>query len=375
MIAINNVLLNPYAGGIATYMTNIIQELNSIIPDTDLRIYLSKDQYNNYKDHFKFSLSRTPLSSSNSIQRVLYENFYWNNKLKKDKIKLFHSPISYIPFNLNISSIVTIHDLRVFRSPETYPTLRRYFLNSAIKHSINSATKIITVSNFTKNEIIDIFNVPSEKIEVIYEGVKIDSFIIPPKESDINILNKYNIKKPYIFTVGHLEPRKNFLRLIKAFEILNSTYNGEFQLVIGGRENFYFKYLYEYVIKNNLKDRVIFTGFIPNEDLPILYKNARVFVFPSTYEGFGFPPLESLASGVPVAASNVSSIPEVLGDAASYFNPYSIEEISESMIELIENIGIRTKILDKSTKILKQYTWKQCAEKTYATYRDILSGI
>lgn len=372
MIAINAVLLNKYAGGISTYMINLIKEFNTIIPQDNIKIYLAKDQYYNYKNISQFPRIRTPLSSSNPIQRILFENFYWNIKLKQDGIKLFHSPISYLPFNLNISSIVTIHDLRVFRFPETYPKLRSSFLSSAIKYSIKNATKIITVSNFTKSEIIDIFNVPSEKIAVIYEGVDASSLMIPKKESDVNILNKYNIEKPYIFTVGHLEPRKNFLRLIKAFEILDSRYKGSFQLVIGGKENFYFKYLYKYITKNNLADKVKFTGFISIKDLPILYKNARIFVFPSTYEGFGFPPLESLASGVPVATSNVSSIPEVLGDAASYFNPYSIEHISDRMLDLIENESLRKNILERGKELLKNYTWKGCAEQTFALYQKLL---
>jgi glycosyltransferase involved in cell wall biosynthesis len=375
MIGFNGVLLSPYTGGISTYMQNLLENFAQFIPKNELMIYLSKDQYNNYKNNFRFRSIKTPLSSVNTIQRIAFENFYWNSKLIKDGIKLYHSPISYLPFTLNIPSIVTIHDLRVFRYPETYPKSRRFYLHIAVKRSISNAMKIITVSDFTKKEILDIFGISPEKITVIHEGIDTTKFNIGKKESDITVLKKYNIKKKYIFTVGHLEPRKNFLRLIKAFELLKNDYKNSFQLVIGGMENFYYHSLYEYVSKNNLLDKVVFTGFIANNDLPVLYRNADLFVFPSTYEGFGLPPLESLAAGVPVAASDVSSIPEVLDDAAIYFNPYSVEDISGKIKQLIDNMELRNKLLSNGGKIIKNSTWKNCAKKTIEVYKAMLENI
>ncbi len=159
MIDFNAVLQNPHAGGITTYMNHLLDEFNNIIPVKNLKIYLSKDQYKYYKNSFSFPTICTPLSSENPIQRVFREYVYWNKQLKNDKINLFHSPISYLPYNLKIPSIVTIHDLRVYRYPETYTTIRRQFLKRAIQYSIYNSSKIITVSEFTKNEILDIFTI------------------------------------------------------------------------------------------------------------------------------------------------------------------------------------------------------------------------
>ena len=184
------------------------------------------------KNAFNFITIKTPLSSSHPARRIIIENLYWNKQLRKDGIKIFHSPISYLPYNLDIPSIITIHDLRVFRNPETYTKMRRYFLNNSIKNSIKKAEKIITISEFTKSEIVDIFKTPSEKISVIHEGINVAKFKTDKQKSDIYILKKYAICKPYIFTVGHLEPRKNFLRLIKAYEILDEILNNCFLILI-----------------------------------------------------------------------------------------------------------------------------------------------
>ena len=372
MIGFNAVLLNPSAGGIGTYMLNIIQEFNDMISDDILKIYLSTNQYTKYNNFSKFKAIKTPLLSDNPNQRVLLENLYWKGQLKEDGIDLFHSPISYIPYNLNVPAIVTIHDLRVFRFPETYTRLRALFLKQSIKYSVKKAKKIITISEFTKNELLDILDVSPDKIEVVHEGIDTALYEKTNINSTYGILGKYNISKPYIFTVGHLEPRKNYLRLIKAYESLPNEYKDEFNLVIGGKENFNFKSLYQYVSKNSLEDKVIFTGFIADKDLPVLYHNAELFIFPSIYEGFGFPPLESLASGVAVVASNATSMPEVLGNAAEYFDPYSIENIKESLKKVLGDNSRRDELLKNSKEILKRLTWENCARRTKDIYANVL---
>lgn len=372
MIGINAVLLSPFAGGVATYIRHLIKEYDSFLSKNKIRIYYSNDQFQLYKDQFKFQSIQTPLSSSNPFQRVLIENFYWNRKLKGDNIKLFHSPFSYLPFHLSQKSVVTVHDLRVYRFPETYAKARRVFLEYAIKHSIQNATEVISVSKFTKDEIIDIFKIPSNKVSVIYEGIDSASFKRQSKNSDLRTLKKFEIYKPYVLTVGHLEPRKNFLRLIKAFEIFLKETHFNYQLVISGKKNFKCKSILNYIECNKIKKNIVITDFVSASDLLALYRNAQFFVFPSIYEGFGFPPLESLASGVPVIASNKSSIPEILGDAAVYFDPYSIEDMADKMLCLKNDKKLKKDILKQAEKLLEKFSWTDCAKKTIDVYKKVL---
>jgi len=372
MIVLNGVLLNPRFGGITTYTTELLHELEKLVTDNPLIIYCSKDQFEYYKDRFRFEVRSTPLLSDNPVQRILRETFFWNREIKNQNITLFHSPISYIPFRLSIPTILTLHDLRIFRFPQTYSRARRMFLKQAIRYSVQKATKIITVSQFTKKELEQLFEIPSEKIKVIYEGINLKRFEATPQDTDREILKKYGVCDRYILTVGHLEPRKNYLRLIKAFQQLNNMTDESFQLVIAGRELLEYQSLYRWVEDHSLNGKVIFSGFIQSEHLPIFYRNASVFVLASIYEGFGLTPLESLASGVPVAASNVSSIPEVLGTAALYFDPFEIDDIAEKMKILIKDSSVRQKILDDARGIFEHFTWPNCARETMLVYKEVL---
>ncbi len=374
MIGLNAILLSPFSGGVGTYIDNLLNYLSKIIPADALRIYLSTENYKKYRDAYSFSTIKTPLSAKYPFMRILIENMYWRNQLNKDNIHIFHSPFSYLPYNLNKKSIVTIHDLRVYRYPETYTKYRRMFLLNAIKNSIYRSSKIIAVSEFTKTEILNLFNVPSEKIEVIYEGLDNSKFLKNPKNEDQKILKQFGIQDRYIFSVGHLEPRKNFLKLIKAYEIILNKSKQPIQLVIGGKKNYLYNELFSHVEKKRLNNKVIFCGFLPDDDLKVLYRNASVFAFPSIYEGFGFTPLESLASGVAVAASNVASIPEILGESAIYFDPYSSEDIADKILQLINNPNLGYSLLKNSNQILKKYSWATCAEKTYQLYLKLINS-
>ena len=375
MIGINAILLSPYSGGISTYISNLISQLEKIDSTKEkISIFLSKDQYQRYRNSFNFKLIQTPFSSKNPFQRVIWENICWNKIFKKNTIKLFHSPISYLPHNISIDSIVTIHDLRVFKYPETYYYPRGLFLKKAIKHTIFQSAKIIAVSNFTKDEILNRFKIPEEKIAVIYEGIDRERFSLPPKPEDIETIRKYGIQNNYIFTVGHLEPRKNFIRLIQAFEKLIQSYKEPLQLVIGGKENYHYSQIYQYVKEKNLQNKVILAGFIDPLDLPILYGNAIVFVLPSIYEGFGFPPLESIAAGGPVTVSRTCSLPEILDKSATYFDPFAVDDIAEKLRELLVNPVLRSDLLKEGDKILNKFSWIKCAQKTYQLYCNVLNN-
>jgi glycosyltransferase involved in cell wall biosynthesis len=350
----------------------LLSGLEKLMPDDSLLIYCSKDQAARYTGRFRFRVKPTPLPSTDPFRRVVRETFYWGPELRGEGIRLFHAPISYLPFRMPVPAIVTLHDLRVFRFPRTYSRIRKLFLRRAIKYSVATAARIITVSAFTAGELRDRLGIPSERIRVIHEGIRLGEYRGAPRAADRGILRSHGIHAPYVLTVGHLEPRKNYARLLEAYERLDRSLKESLQLVIVGRELRDYEGLYRWTRSRGLSRRVVFPGFVSTDHLRVLYRNARAFVFPSIYEGFGFPPLESLASGVPVAASNASAMPEVLGGAAIFFDPFSVDGMADALRTIVEDSGVRQRIMESAGGVLRKYDWDRCAKDTLAVYQEVL---
>jgi len=288
---------------------------------------------------------------------------------------LVHFPHFNIPYSYKGKFVVTIHDLILFR----YPTRRAstlsapaYFLkkkayNRVIGRAIRKSEKIIAVSQHTKNDILDNFGVIPGKIHVTYEGV--DVVEKPPQENIETILKKYDIIRPYILYIGNAYPHKNLERLVLAFRNISGKHPG-LQLVLGGTEDYFFKRLKHFVAEKNISP-VIFAGHIAEEDLPAIYREARVYAFPSLYEGFGLPPLEAMARNVPVASSDASCLPEILGDAAFYFDPRGISGISEAVERVLLDENLRKKLTAAGKQQIKKYSWRKMAEETLDIYQSI----
>jgi len=376
-VGINAIVLNSESGGLGIYLRNLIDYLSEVGHEFEPRIFLSKDAYQNSVVGIKNGIVR-PLNilSDKPKNRILREPFIWPRALSDNKIDLFHSTLSYIPFGVNVPSIITIHDLGFFHFPDNYTRLRRIFLEKMITRSVEKAMKILAVSAFTKEDIINTFGIKPEKVSVIYEGIDAEEFQRKYSKVDLEIIKrKYKLPEKYILSVGHLEPRKNYLRLIEAFDLLKRKYQVPHKLVIVGRENWKFTSIYDLTQRLGLKDLVLFTKFVDEKDLPALYQSADVFVAPSIFEGFGFTPLESMAAGTPVAASNATSIPEVVGDAALFFNPNDRNEIAEKTYELIIDKDLQDTLIDKGYDNIKRFRWHECCTRTASEYQNILKQI
>ena len=376
-IALNALLLTPRLGGVGVYIRFLMRGMFSVQKDWKPFVFLSKKTIQSDPDFAKKdSVKAVNIRSLHPQVRLLSEFFAWPRILKRQKINLFHSPISYVPPGVKIPAIVTVHDLRYFHYPETYTRLRGKFLERIIPKSAHSAVKILTVSNATKKDIIKYLNVSADKIQVIHEGIDAARFQAQYSEQNYqSVKKKYRLPDRYFLTVGHLEPRKNYERLFESLAILAERYHIKIPLVVVGQENWYFQKIYDKVKKLKLSDSIHFTGFVNDADLPVLYQKADLFIAPSLFEGFGFTPLEAMAAGIPVAASNTSSHPEILGDAATYFDPYDPEEIAQTMRDVFSDMDLRSTFVQKGRRRVQKFTWDSCCAQTFREYEKVLAEL
>jgi glycosyltransferase involved in cell wall biosynthesis len=295
-----------------------------------------------------------------------FMDFVWNSlhilpveKLIGEKVDLVHTsdwtePPSRLP------KVTTVHDLIPFKYPQTTTESIRNTHKKRLAWVMRESDKIIAVSQSTKEDLISILKIPEEKIVVIPEGVE-ERYC--PQSLDVQEMVKkhYRIKDNYLFTLSTLEPRKNQARLIKAFKIVRQEYP-DLQLIIGGRTGW--GEIPEAV------EGVVMPGYISDADLPGLYSGCLAFVLPSIYEGFGLSPLQAMACGAPVAVSNISSLPEVVGEAGVLFDPESVEGIAAGIIEAIKNRGeLKKKSLEQAAK----FSWEKTASETYQVYLQVLA--
>jgi len=256
--------------------------------------------------------------------------------------------------------ITTVHDLIPFKFPQTSTESIRNTHKKRLAWVMRESDRIIAVSQSTKEDLISILKVPEEKIVVISEGVE-ERYCPQSVDVQETIKKRYHINEDYIFTLSTLEPRKNQARLIKAFKIVKETYPN-LQLIIAGKTGW--GEIPEPVID------VLMPGFVPDADLPGLYSGCLAFVLPSIYEGFGLSPLQAMACGASVAVSNVSSLPEVVGEAGVLFDPESVESIAAGIIEAIKNRG---SLKEKSLAQAAKFTWEKTAKETYRVYKQVLA--
>jgi len=298
--------------------------------------------------------------------RIIRERvtFVWDQiklpiAISKERIDIFFSPYFKVPILAPCPLVNVIHDLTPLHHPVSgirhlaSGIYYRYFGRLCAKFS----KKVITISKYSKREIEEVLRIPGEKIEIIYPGVK------APSNRYTDISEKYGIQGKYILYIGGIKPHKNIESLIKAYSLLSPDLKREYQLVIGGRKNRHTEYLEKIIEKLNIRDRVLFPGLIADKDLASVYKEASLFVFPSLYEGFGLPPLEAMACGVPVIVSNTTSLPEVVGEAGLLVNPYKVDEIKVAIIKVLTDSTLRNDLIRKGLERSRGFTLKKTADQ------------
>lgn len=294
--------------------------------------------------------------------------------LKKEKIKIFHNLKETLPFYRikGCKYVCTIFDLAPWYYPNTFPFKQRLHLKVHLKIVAKNADIIVTGSNNTKLDIIKLLNVPKEKIKVVYFAPG-ENYKVMKDEDKINrVLRKYKLPKSYFLYVGTLQPRKNIDKIIKAYYLLKKDMEITHKLVIVGRKGWLWKDFFRLVKILKLQNDVIFSGVIPQNELPYVYNGATLFISPSSYEGFGMTLAEAMASGVPIISANNSAIPEVVGDAALLLNNITPSEIAKAMKELLKNEKLREGLIAKGLQQVKKFSWKSHALKLIEIYEQLM---
>ncbi len=290
----------------------------------------------------------------------LWEQYDLPKYLKKEEGPLLLNSANTAPLFYK-KQIITIFDLSFLRNPRWFSKKFYVYYKLLIPKLIKKSMRIITISEFSKKEIVDLLNTPENKIRVIHCGVSEDIITL----SGTELHNRYG---QYVLAVSSLDPRKNFKNLIHAFNKLNLK---DTKLIIAGSRSEVFA---NHELKNLIKENsnVLLTGYLSDNELSGLYKNATLFVYPSLYEGFGLPPLEAMACGCPVVVSNAASLPEVCGDAAYYVDPYDIDDIAKGIYEVLTDDKLQQELRQKGLERVKLFNWKESAEKLLSVIKEVL---
>jgi len=377
-IGIDARFFGPRGKGLGRYTQKLIEELEKIDTQNDYVIFLRRANF----EKFQPQNSRFKKVLADWRWYSFAEQIFLPFAIYKQKIDLMHWPHFNVPIFYFKPFVVTVHDLIlrrfVTRRASTLGPVKYFFKNLAyclvFWLAIKRARKIITVSQYVKEEIIKCFGVKPEKIVVTYEGA-------PPKTT-VNYqlptanFKQYGIERPYLLYVGNAYPHKNLERLIEAFEILIKDYKQDLQLVMVGEEDYFYRRLQKQantiiLYSMIVFDRIIFAGFVPDEELGVFYQNAALYIFPSLCEGFGLPALEAMSQGVPVVVSNATSLPEILGEAAIYFNPLDPADIAEKLNQVLSDGNLRQNLIVKGFEQIKKYSWRRMGEETLKIYSGI----
>lgn len=338
--------------------------------ESHFKIYLESDPMPDFPketDYWHYQIiPHQKLWTLTALQKTLVKEA--KNKTAPD---VFFTPSHYTPLFMPIPSVVAIMDLSFERFPSYFKKKDYYQLKYWSWVSAKAAKHILTISEFSKSEIEAIYKFPSSKITVTYPGFDEERFNsqVPKEKMKIaSTLQKYKIDSPYVLFLGTLQPRKNLVRLIEAFAELPDK---KLKLVIvgminEGRGGWMNTPIFDKVKSLGINDRVIFTGYVPDGETPYLFAGAKCYVLPSLYEGFGIPPVESMAIGTPVVVSQVSSLPEICGQAAEYIeDPYSVSSITSSLNKLLNwSEAERKKRVALGQKYVNRYNWMKTAEQT-----------
>lgn len=278
---------------------------------------------------------------------------------------IFFTPSHYAPRFSPVPTVISIMDLSYLRFPELFNPHDLYQLKNWTKYSVRKAKAVLTISQATKDDIINQYDIAEEQVHVIYPGIKTALVPVHHKMSMDETRKKYSIGDKYILFVGTLQPRKNIERLIEAFaKIVAEKKHTELQLVIVGKKGWLFEPILAAPEKYGVSDKVKFLDYVPDSALPALYQNALCYVLPSLYEGFGLPVLEAMKYDCPVITSNISSLPEAGGDAALYIDPTDVSNISETIKKVIENDKLQKEMIAKGRNQVAKFSWEKAAKET-----------
>ena len=357
--------------GIGTYVRNLLRHLSRLDAETEYVLFCQEVDCGSVEElgpNFRaIAEVAKPYSFSEQLRIPM--------DLRREKIDLFHAPHYVLPPLTPCKSVVTIHDCIHLRFPQYLPNrLGQAYAWSSMWIATHRASRVLTVSEASKRDILHYFSIPDRRIDVIYNAID-DRLGEEPSPEDIErVRDRYQLNAPYVLYAGNIKPHKNLERLIEAFHMLRQDPDlAHVKLLIIGDEVSKYATLRRAVHRYKLHKYVRFFGFVPDKTLAVLYRLARVFVFPSLYEGFGFPPLEAMASGAPVITSNVSSLPEVVGDAALLIDPLDPVAIADAMRRVLMDSDLREDLRQRGLRRVKEFSWERSVRRVREIYDEVLA--
>jgi alpha-1,3-rhamnosyl/mannosyltransferase len=377
-VAFNASSLLLQSAGIATYVRHLAHALRQG-GAVELELF--------YRFYWSEEIRSAPLRGAGGLKDALLRMLprpYWlahlgieqrrfDDGVRRFGSNLYHEP-AFFPFRFDGPTVITIHDLSPLRYPETHPADRVQNFRKHLPDAIDRAARIIVDSEFVGREVIEMFRVDAARVRPVHLGVSAEYRPRPAAETAACLARRGLQRGEYIFAVGTLEPRKNLAQALEAYARLPETVRKRAPLVVAGAKGWVAGELEARMGAAERRGEVRWLGYVPGEDLPLLYSAARFLVYPSIYEGFGLPVLEAMASGIPVITSTEASLPEVAGEAGIMVDPRNNEALRDAMQRLIEDAAEVRRRAELGVAQAARFTWQACAEKTVAVYREALQA-
>lgn len=370
-------LFRPHKHGMDRVALELIKNLQRIDKVNEYFIFVKPDQDRDVLEHTdNFNIVEVP-----GGPYPLWEQFQLPKFVKKYQCDLLHCTSNTAPLKVQSKVITTLHDI-IFReesvlkqllsSASWYQKIGNLYRRFLVKDVVKKSEHLITVSNFENQNIKKVFKLENQKVTTVHNGVNQQFNNQFTREQKEAVRSQYQLPKEFLFHIGNKDPRKNTKRLLDAFFELKQMQFGNIKLVIAGvNEDTLDSMLEEMFVPSALKKDIVLTGYIEDEDLPVIYGLAQVFLFPSLREGFGIPILEAMASGVPVITSNTSSMPEVAGESALLINPYDTQELTQAMVKLLSDEDFRNSLIKGGLKQCRTFSWNQSAKKVLKIYEQL----
>ncbi|MGL5067415.1 MAG: glycosyltransferase family 4 protein [Sarcina sp.] len=355
--------------GIGNYTYQLLNNINQIDIVNQYNVYISENSSLdlNLKNNFSLKFSEE-FTKNNFWEDIKLPNLIDTNS------NLYHIPQNGIGLSNNISvpQIITLHDIIPLKMPETVSNNYLKIFDTELPKILNSISGIITVSNYSKDDIHRTLGFPKEKIFVTHLAAESQYKALDKKACKLFLKQHYNLDDNYILYVGGFSPRKNILGLIDAFSKSISSLDPSTKLIVIGRKGLSYETYKSRAIALGIEDRVIFTGFIPTNHMPIFYNSALMLVYPSFYEGFGLPPIEAMACGTPVISSNLTSIPEVVENSTILINPADTLDISDSIVKLATDLDFKNTLIQRGFNQSEKFSWHNTARETIKAYENTI---